>query len=254
MQQAHRPTGLLDRIRTSASYRLKRWRFGLTPSSDLPSSLGARIARQNVDLVFPVEERQVFTHEFCKIFLEDCYGLTSIMEKIETVLDIGANLGLFSLAARHRFPRAVIHAYEPNERLEPFLRSNLQPFQINTYMEALGSVHGRVHLSHQGNSLHTISVNDPDGDVMQNTLDQAIARLGGRVDLLKLDCEGAEWSLFEPTEVWRNIGRLTMEYHLWAKPGARLEDITGILRQLGFTSIKTFPAGDPSFGILWAVR
>jgi FkbM family methyltransferase len=254
MPQSPGLAGLFHRFTIGASYRLKRWRLGLTPSSDLPASLGARIARKDVDLVFPIEERQVFTHECCKIFLDDCYGLASITEKIETILDIGSNLGLFSLAARHRFPRAAIHAYEPNKRLEPFLRSNLQPFEINLYLAALGSFQGRVRLQHHENSLHTVSVSDPEGEVMQDTLEQAVARLGGRVDLLKLDCEGAEWSLFERTEVWRNIGRLTMEYHLWTRPGAQLENITGTLRQFGFQNIRTFPAKNSSFGILWAAR
>jgi FkbM family methyltransferase len=245
---------LFRRLVDSATYRLKRWRLGLTKATDLPDSLGARIGGKHVKLVFPAEERQVFVHEFCKIFLEDCYGLDHIGQKIGTVLDIGANLGLFSLAARHHFPAAAIHAYEPNEQIETYLRSNLQPFHVDVHIEALGSSSGRVRLSYQENSLLTVSVNDPQGNVIQTTLEDAVAGIGGQVDLLKLDCEGAEWSLFSSLGVWQNIGRLTMEYHLWAKPQARLDDLIGMLRQVGFTTIKTFPAKNDTFGLLWASR
>ena len=245
---------VFSRWTSSARFRLRRRHLGLTAARDLPFSLDAHIAGRNVALGFPPEERPVFAHEFHKILVEDCYGLARLRGKIGTVVDIGANLGLFSLAARERFPQAKIHAYEPNQLVETYLRSNLQSFQIQTHLEAIGSTPGRARLHHRENSLHTVSVPDIDGDVPQVTLEHAITRLGGKVDLLKLDCEGAEWSLLNSTDVWQKVGHLTMEYHLWAKPSSRLDDLTAILQQLGFTRIKTFPGNDPSFGILWADR
>ena len=51
---------------------------------------------------------------FIELLLDDCYGLYKLPRSIETILDIGANVGLFGLAARNVFPDATIHAYEPN--------------------------------------------------------------------------------------------------------------------------------------------
>lgn len=37
--------------------------------------------------------------EFQDIFYEDCYGLAKIEGQVKTSLDVGSNLGFFSLAA-----------------------------------------------------------------------------------------------------------------------------------------------------------
>jgi len=46
------------------------------------------------------------------IILDDCYGLEQLQKKTSNpnlkILDVGANVGLFSLAARLNFPQAVI--------------------------------------------------------------------------------------------------------------------------------------------------
>jgi FkbM family methyltransferase len=54
--------------------------------------------------------------------------------------------------------------------------------------------------------------------VFVRSLASAVEALGG-ADLLKLDCEGAEWDLFETVDVWRRIAAITMEYHLWGEGG-----------------------------------
>jgi FkbM family methyltransferase len=242
------------RCAASVRYRLQRRHFGLRPSTDRPASLGVRIDGRSVDLVFPPQEKNYFVHEFHKIFLDDCYGLRSLGHHPATVLDIGANLGLFSLAARHRFPRARIHAYEPNRQLESFLHSNLAPFHIDSFFEALGAAPGHATLQIGGNSLLTQTIEDPTGPIPLVPLAQAVARLGGKVDLIKLDCEGAEWSLFHDAETWASIRNLTMEYHLWPRPGVKLEDLLEILRRFGFANIRTFPSDTAEFGLLWARR
>src|ERR1700736_5314114 len=63
---------------------------------------------------------------FVELLLDDCYGLRLLADgrrgsEIARVVDIGANVGLFGLAARVAFPRATIHCYEPNAALEPYL-------------------------------------------------------------------------------------------------------------------------------------
>ena len=70
--------------------------------------------------------------------------------------------------------------------------------------------------------------------------------------MLKLDCEGGEWSLFEDVESWKRIEALTMEYHLWAKPGSTLDDLRHKLSELGFEILAVTAAEDGTFGMLRA--
>ena len=51
--------------------------------------------------------------DFINLALDDEYGLRQLPFQPRTILDVGANFGLFSLLAAHYFPKAAIHAYEP---------------------------------------------------------------------------------------------------------------------------------------------
>jgi FkbM family methyltransferase len=59
-------------------------------------------------------------NEFVPLFQElvrqDCYRLRSVPFAPDVVLDIGANVGVFTTYARFLFPAANIHAFEPNQR------------------------------------------------------------------------------------------------------------------------------------------
>jgi tRNA1(Val) A37 N6-methylase TrmN6 len=93
-------------------------------------------------LSFPPNEKAVYDWEFHKILIEDCYRLGEIKRPVRTVLDIGANIGLFAIAARHRFPRSTIHCYEPNLALEEHLAAHCSAIDARYYMEA-GRVQSR---------------------------------------------------------------------------------------------------------------
>jgi hypothetical protein len=89
-----------------------------------------------------------------------------------------------------------------------------------------------------------------DGNIPQIDLDTAIERIGGTVDLLKLDCEGAEWDMFRSPNPWRHIRNIRMEYHLIH--GETIEDVEQVLNSLGFEVINW--KYDLGFGIAWATR
>jgi hypothetical protein len=53
-----------------------------------------------VHLRFPLKEGVKW--DFLTVFLEDAYGLASCGIPIRAILDIGGNVGFFSVAAKHR--------------------------------------------------------------------------------------------------------------------------------------------------------
>src|ERR1039458_5955086 len=189
-----------------------------------------KIAQKAVILSIPPGEEKVMDYEFKTIFYDDCYGLRRIEGAVDSILDVGSNLGFFSLAARSRFPAARIHSYEPNPHIQRYLLSNTGGLSIEVHPEAIGAAEGWIELNTEGGSLFSRAVASPTGKIRQTALASAIERIGGKVDLLKLDCEGGEWELLEHHDLWKNINRLTMEYHLWANPKMEVHDMVRIIR------------------------
>jgi FkbM family methyltransferase len=246
---------LINRLASSLEYRAKWASFGVLYFRDLNLS-SVRIAGTRVALKFPECERSVQEHELGRILFEDCYRLAEIRESIGTVLDIGANIGLFALAARHYFPQADVHCYEPNPDILRYLRNHCMILGIHLHPYAVGSMDGWVSLNRAETSLHSIATKGfTEGGASQpmKSFTSVINSLGC-VDLLKLDCEGAEWDIFECREAWRHVRRLVMEYHLWAKPGSTLDDLRAELASLGFSHIEFEPSDAGQWGFAWARR
>ena len=242
----------MGRILDSLSFRFKRFQLGLLGQTR--GIFRPKIGGKRIELRFPEDEKEVHLHEFHRIFIDDCYGLMAINQPIRTVLDIGANAGLFSLAARHRFRNATIHAYEPNSSALEQLKWNTSNYQVSTFGEAVGACTGTVSLIAGENSLHSVAKRLDHGAIPQIAFGDAIGRLGQRIDLLKLDCEGAEWEILEVDYDWSRVRFLTMEYHLWARPGSNLADIRNLIESRGFNIMSIYPSASNAFGLLRAQR
>ena len=146
--------------------------------------------------------------DFLGIFLDDMYMIESL-EGMRSVLDIGANQGLFSIYARSLYPDATIHAYEPNPALEAPLGKNCEPLDIAVFMEGVSEADGSCNLQPMGDSNLTRTVSADKGGVPVVGIARALERLGGQVDLLKLDCEGCEWEVFKDRGSLRRVRYLT---------------------------------------------
>jgi len=71
-----------------------------------------------------------------------------------------------------------------------------------------------------------------------------------RIDLLKLDCEGAEWDILPLSNtILPKISQICMEFHL--ESGWTVERLAGLLRDGGFEVIHTPARWN---GFLWATR
>jgi len=76
---------------------------------------------------------------------------------------------------------------------------------------------------------------------------ELVASEDEEIDLLKLDCEGAEWDIFENPMPFRKVRRIRMEYHL--VDGKTLEDLRKAADRIGFEIVKL--EENSGFGIAW---
>jgi FkbM family methyltransferase len=211
-----------------------------------------RIAGQSVPIDCP-RESGVLT-SFVEILLDDCYGLeTATLAPDGRILDVGANAGFFSLAARNAFPDATIHAYEPNPFVLRFIERHAAAADFAIFAEAVGRHDGMIRLVDHPDSVQVRTHGDPSGHIPQIGFCRAVERVGGRCDLVKLDCEGAEWQILADGGPWRHVDRLVMEYHLWANDQMQHEEICPFLKSIGFR-IRRQIACHPAFGVVWATR
>jgi hypothetical protein len=67
-------------------------------------------------------------NSYIEVFVQDDYGLSEIDMQQEggVLLDVGANIGIFSMAAAQRFPNTTIYAFEPNPEAYSRLVRNLE--------------------------------------------------------------------------------------------------------------------------------
>jgi FkbM family methyltransferase len=162
------------------------------------------------------------------------------------IVDVGANIGMSILYFKRLFPNAIVYAFEPNPHAFTLLQQNV--FQNGLKDVVLSSValsgeDGRGNLYTSGESGEaTASLLEYRGG--KRAIEVQIRRLSalldeiGAVDLLKMDCEGAEVAILEDLVQAKALGRipkLVVEYHhMLEEQPARLGHFLRALEAAGF--------------------
>ncbi|SDT86105.1 methyltransferase, FkbM family [Verrucomicrobium sp. GAS474] len=244
----------------------RRWGvpFARVRDFSLPDRLVIDAGGKAMPLSFPPGPEVVTA--FVALLLDDEYGLTAIPEgtgtPVRTILDIGGNVGLFSVAARRRFPSALIHVYEPNAALLLHLRVQAAGIGAAVFPEAAGARDGEITFFPTSDSMtgtvEPTSENGTGVTVPQTSLASALDRLagpGGTVDLVKMDCEGAEWAMLEDRASLSRIGRLLLEYHPRSIAGVECDPAAlPALLAAGGLRIERQIATAGGCGVIWASR
>lgn len=239
-----------NRISTFIQKRVRARKIGvpLWRSKDFALPDGILLNNKRVSVHFPNE--QGVRVAFSELFFGDCYGLEKVKQPIKTVLDIGANVGIFALAARQAFPNAVIHSYEPNAHLEPYLKTQAEAAHSRYFIEAVELEDCYITLDLHEDSVQTTSRMDKNSAIPAVAFRKTIDRLGGAVDFAKVDCEGAEWSLWQDQAAWQSVKYLSTEYHIQA--GHTHDEAHSVITGLGFNVLYQERAD--TFGLIHAVR
>jgi FkbM family methyltransferase len=175
-----------------------------------------------------------------EVFLLGNYRAASqFIASAETIIDIGAHIGSFTLYAHKANPRAKIFSFEACAANFALLRKNIERNQAaNARLQhaAVVSESREVKLFTAGNQTGSNSLYHPTQqfELVQGLgINELFASLKiDRCDLLKMDCEGAE------TEILRSITpqnlaavrAIIMEYH----DPSTIPEMEAILKKSGF--------------------
>jgi FkbM family methyltransferase len=183
-----------------------------------------------------------------------------------TVVDVGANIGVFSVWAVRELGAARVIAVEPGPAAVGALRGNIgrnRLDRVELIPVALGRDPRTATLFSRGpSSMNTLFQRDLYGSDFEEeaqveviTLDDLFERFGiDRCDLLKLDCEGAEYE--SPAgagdETLGRVSRIVGEYHEGLAQGGP-ESLRRQLEVHGFV-VKVFAPLDEEGGHFHAWR
>ena len=155
------------------------------------------------------------------------------------VIDVGAQVGLYTLKTAP-FAKRVI-SFEPSMKNFRYLKKNVERnslLNVEINQRALWSSTGRVKFTNGGAGFVSDLVGARgDYEVETTTLEEVVANVG-RVNLLKIDIEGAEYDVFRlcTESTLRQIERIVAEVHVYAADHPRkLEALILQLRDSGFS-------------------
>lgn len=144
------------------------------------------------------------------------------------VVDIGAAIGEFTIEAALQLTDGAVHAFEPNPGSINILRQNIRINNlgcVHTHNLGVWKEEGEIPLHFLNNEpLQAVSGSGDNANLQTVkettipviTLEQVLEeKVGQRIHLLKLDCEGAEYEILlnQDPRIFKNIDRIVMEYH-----------------------------------------
>jgi len=195
-----------------------------------------------------------------EVFVRRRYGT---VDRFRTIVDVGANVGSFAVYAAQSSPRARILCYEPEEenfqRLKKHLSINGLEGRVNAFQSAVGSSIGPRKLAlsvsqcnafddrRKGASHQVVACTTLQGIRREHALDS--------LDLLKMNCEGAEYEILGACSRadYDGILNIRLEYHNLDGVSRNGESVRRHLEARGYR-IERFTRRLADSGFIWATR
>lgn len=160
-------------------------------------------------------------HDIITVMVNFCRNEYGLILPGWTVVDVGANIGAFTVMAMESGASNVI-AFEPNREAFETLSKNVQK---NGFQQAV-RIHQRAVSDSSGQTLYIPDRSSPYNKTKRKSesgaanavstisLSDALSDFD-HIDLMKLDCEGAEYQIIldSKIEVFNKIDRIRMELH-----------------------------------------
>lgn len=180
---------------------------------------------------------------FEEIFVDRDYKIVDeIIKRASVVIDVGAHLGFFSLYCAFLNPNVKVFSFEPDERNYGLLKKNLQENRVKNVVSknsAVSEIVGEVDLNLAEDS-HNHSLildhNDKKKRVFSTTLQTICSKFSiEKCDLVKLDCEGAEFKILENIDsaTFGKISAFVIEYHEYFSE-MKKEKLVEVLKRHGY--------------------
>jgi FkbM family methyltransferase len=213
--------------------------------SSITTSMKIRFYDLNMKYRPNSADEQVLAHSFDNdIFLREIPEYRPAAN--QTVIDVGAHIGTFTCLLSSKYPQMHIYAIEPCKETFEILRHNVLTNGLRNVTLcpfALSDVSGSGILYHDirsGNWGHTIvtALSNERENVITTSFTNLIKDYGIETcDLLRMNCEGAEFRILinTPVEILRKVRVMLVLYHSYLESSYSLEQLIKHISIAGFT-------------------
>lgn len=180
-------------------------------------------------------------------------------EPPSVVLDLGANIGLFTLWVLEHYPACTIVAVEPDQDNVTLLKRNLELNGLQGDVEVLVAAAGvNVDIARLEAGRAQLSRLSLPGEPRENTVEVPVIDvlpLMASSDMVKIDIEGSEWAILQDPRLIETATRvILLEWHKRGSDSNQPKEFAEqLLRQAGF-EVKHDPGFLESNGFLYAWR
>lgn len=165
---------------------------------------------------------------------------------VRVIVDAGANVGMETVRMRYFHPRASVLAIEPSAENHRVLVENAAQHngQVETLHHALWSSETGLRLlpgaTNEAFTVRPVEAGEP-ADVPAISMNSVLARVGGEIDILKMDIEGSEFEVFRNNTGWvDHVKAFVFECPDRDHPGAAAQ----IFRTLAHLPFDTYVSGE----------
>jgi FkbM family methyltransferase len=165
---------------------------------------------------------------------------------VRVIVDAGANIGMETVRMRHFFPQARILAIEASAENYRVLAKNAAEDKgfVETLNNGVWSNETALRLlpgaTNEGFSVRPVEPGEP-ADLQAISMNAILQRMGGEIDILKMDIEGSEYEVFLHNTEWVNhVKAFVFECPDRDHPGTTAR----IFRTLEQVSFDTFVSGE----------
>jgi len=178
----------------------------------------------------------------------------------DTILDIGAHIGLFALYASQFCKNGKIYCFEPVNENFNLLTENLKLNNIRNVIAnklAVSSKSGNVTIYlNEDESGHSMYLSGPKSVQVQSISLKDIIDSNNleKSDFIKMDCEGEEYEIINsvPKEYFEKIKKICIEYHFADEKPSLIKDLMGQLKSFSYTA--TIRSISKDIGFLYALK
>jgi len=231
-------------VRTFLLLLLNSKRFNRFQRHHIASNVQNQATPVRYNIIYGGREQPVYLRTYAgdirmlyEIFLDQAYRLPgSVSFENGVIVDAGANIGMTAMYLSGRFPDAAVYCIEPATENIQVLKMNLAPGlstgKVHITQAALYARDGEINISNDKWAYNiaidsagytTVPATSMDSFLQKNKLE--------RIDLLKIDVEGAEAFIFFPNAGWlTKVNAILIEIHT----AEMLTAIQSVLSAAGF--------------------